>query len=521
MNRKTFIVLLAAASAASALYLNKKHEVVDSTTSLTIALEGAPMIVDPVAVTEIHSSQVATAIHSPLAWIGQDGKVIPMVANRLDLDADAKKLTISLNPKATFWNGSSVTSQDVIYSLERYRRSQNLHRWILDRVEGIKAFDDKIDNHVKGIRALNETSIEIKYTEPEPDAAMVLCNLSVAIVQKGSGELEPKPFGLQVMGCGPYAPADFDPTTLRCRLRTPYVDRPSEIVFRVISDDTARLNALATGQTGLVRLRGPMIREACDIGNNELTPKTRFAQTKVSTFRVEDLSYLIINWQCPTLAAISEVNRRPHVLALSGSIDRQSLVSELFPAGSAMPTSSIATPSDVVSPVSSMPTAPTGTIFPAKLTLVSANDAASRQLAIATQLQLRSRGIEIGTEFVDLGRLIEKLVKKDFDLLNCWMELQVPSSGPYAWCSFFDNSAAISAFGEAREDVGPLLSQARSNTDSTARAKTYANIVKMIDEKQVSWVPLMARKAVVIHSSLIVPAFDINGTPINGLIRCQ
>lgn len=522
MKRTPLIIFLVAVALVAVIIFRRSDEGPQSDAAdLVIALEVAPLTVDPAAVTDIHSSQVATAIHAPLGWTDQNGKFIPMVAERLEVSPDARKLSIALSTKATFWNGASVTATDVIYTLERYRRSQNMHRWILDRVEGIREFDEKKADYISGIHAESPNLLTIAYSDPEPDAATMLCNLAVAIVQKGSGESESKPFGLHVIGCGPYAPERFEPTSQLCRLRTTSANSPRTILFRTITDDAARLSAFGSKQAGIVRLRGPMIREVCQVSGSTLVPDERFAASKVSVFDTEELSYVIVNWQSPKLKGISENAQRNGTLALSAAIDRSKLVDSLFPQVCAEPTASVAPPSTVVSSKASMDSPQPESSFPQGLTLVSFNDSSSRQLATTIQAQLRAKGITIETEFVDLGKLIERLVKKEFDLLNCWIELQVPSSGPLTWCSFFDKAASLSAFGEPREDVSDILKNARSIVDPAARAKAYAQVVNLIDGRQKSWVPLMSHKAVVLHRDNISPAFDQNGTPVNGLIMRQ
>ncbi|MBL9144120.1 MAG: ABC transporter substrate-binding protein [Verrucomicrobiaceae bacterium] len=520
MKRTTFILALIAASVS--FWWWSSHQ--PSSTKLsatTIALEGNPATVDPVGVTDVHSSMVATAVHSPLAWVSGDGNFVPMVASKIVMGSDAMSLTISLSPQASFWDGSAVHPSDVIYSIERYRRSANLHRWILDRVKGIKEFDEKKTEHISGLTEAAPTTVKLQFDAPEPDARLMLCNLSVGIVKAGTGELPPQPFGVQVMGCGPYIPDGFEPGLFNCRLKSKDDSKPAQLTFRVVSDDQARIQGYRSGSIDILRLRGPMISEVTTSVGGKLRAR-KDVPGKVSVYPANELNYLICNWSSQKLVGIAAQDRRNVLAQLSAKLDRAKLVTELYPAGSAEATASIAPPITGAKPLAAL--APPSAIEPSpprKLTLVAANDSASRQLAVAVQKQLNASGLEIDAEFVDLGKLIEKLIKKDFDLMLFWIELQVPSSGPYAWCSFFDKAAPLSAFGEARDDISAALGQARGVPDDSLRAEAFSKVVSLIDEHQQSWVPLMSRKAVVIHSESTLPAFDANGTPINGIIRKQ
>ena len=489
---------------------------------LVVALEGQPLTVDPVAVMDVHSSMVATAVHAPLAWISQDGSIEPMVAESMTVSPDAKQLHLVIKQDLTFWDSSPVRAQDVVYSLERYRRSSNLHRWILDRVKGVAEFDQKKTDRISGIRVSEPNVVIVDFETPEPDSALMISNLSVSVVKEGTGELPPKPFGLQVIGCGPYAPDGFEPGTFKCKLRSGGIDRPTQIVFRAVTDDQARLEGFRKEDFDVVRLRGPMVAEATEPGSKGLSPRASIGRGTVSTFAANELNYVIYNWESPKLAPIPKDLRRSVLLQMSASLDRAALAGRFLPGNLAEATASIAPPSAGVPALPALEPPPPGSPpHPTGLTLIAANDSGSRQLAVALQKQLADKGLAIETEFVDLGNLVQRLVKKDYDLMLFYIELQIPSRGPYAWCSFFDKNAPLSAFGEAREDTGTMLAEARGAGDVLERERRFRQAVAFIDGHQSTWVPLMSRMAVVLHDPTVTPWFDRNGTPINGLIRRQ
>lgn len=518
--KKLLALLVVLAVAFGAWWMLRKTPQLPAGEVVVIALEGQPATVDPVGVVDVHSSMVATAVHAPLAWIAGDGSIIPMAAESMSLSADAKELKVVASKAVAFWDGSRIRAQDIAYSLERYRNSPNLHRWILDRVQGIADFDATKATHIPGIEITDESSLTIHFAEPEPDAAFLLSNLSVAIVKEGSGEKPIEPFGVQVIGCGPYVPGTFEPGSFRCKLRIPNPDQPAELLFRTIPDDQARLEGFKQGELAWLRLRGPMISEATESTAKGITVQKWVGRGKASIYPANELNYLIYNWESPALKGIPAPSRRSTLLKSSAAVDREKLADKLAPGGLAEATASIAPPSSGVPALAQLTPPAAGTPGqPANLTLLAANDSASRQFAIAVQTAWRERGVEIKTEFVDLGKLVERLVKKDFEIMLFWIELQVPSSGPYAWCCFFDKNAPLSAFGEAREDTGALLAQARGAVEAGERAKRFAQVVELIDARQSSWLPLLSRKAVVLHDLSIVPWFDRNGTPVNGLIR--
>lgn len=172
--------------------------------TVAIALEAEPTTIDPTAVLDVYSQTLATSVHSPLAWVDQRGQLKMALASSITVTPDGKQCQIQLKKGAAFWDGSPVRAEDVRFSIERFRRSSHPHRWICDRIAGVQEFDKKATNHIAGIVVQDDSRLTIYYSKPEPDAALFLSSLATAVVKEGSDTIPEKPFGSQIIGCGPF-----------------------------------------------------------------------------------------------------------------------------------------------------------------------------------------------------------------------------------------------------------------------------------------------------------------------------
>jgi ABC-type transport system substrate-binding protein len=490
----------------------------------TIVLEASPNTLDPVAVLDVHSQLLATSVHSPLAWVAPDGHLRYTVAERIDVTPDGLSLDIRLRPEARFWDGSPVRAKDVHYSIERFRRSAHPHRWICDRIVGVEAFDAQATNHMAGIIIQDELNLKLRFSKPEPDAAWLLSSLATAIVKEGNANDTEKPFGSHIIGCGPFRPVDLKPGDLFIVARNagyPASNRIEQIRFVVTQDTQARLQMARENKADLVRLRGPMLAEVSErVEGNQLQLKSEYSHHVIVTSEANELTFLLLNWKAPVLDGLSGNQRRQWHQALSDAMNRAEMVKNLYQGeGGAEPTHHIAPPSSfTIAPAVAKGTTAVKIPVPSKLTLVSPNDATSRQLATYVQIRSREAGLELEVQLVELPNLIQRVIDRNFEIALLWIEQQIVSTGPFAWISFYNPKSPLSAFGEPLSEIGQQAEEVRGIINSQTRATRYSQLVEGIDIAQTSWVPLASRKAVFLTSKGISIFLDRNGTPVTGFI---
>lgn len=468
---------------------------------LTVALERPPTTVDPVQLMDIHSQAAAAAVHAPLLLVDEHGQQHPVIAESLEMADDGLTCTIRLR-EAAFWDGSDVTASDVAASLTRLRASEHPHRWVLDRVEGVEAFDNSEQEAISGFAIQDERTLEVRFSEPDVAFPAHIAMSIAAIVKEGSDASEAKPLDTHVVGCGPFRPADLGAGT-RLRLERnpgyPFESDVAELTLRVVDNPQNAIQLIARGDIQLMRVRGPSLGEVFhrdDAG--ELRLRRSLAHLTPLTAPANELTFLRLNWESSALGGLGESERRQWAQQLSAALPRDTIANQLY-LGLARPATSIVPPS--VLAVDTVVAGLDGDVTPpsARLTMLSANDPDSRRLAAFVQSRAQSLGVELDLQTVELSQLVPRMLEGTNDLYLVWIEQAVPGlegGGPIPWLQFFTKTSPLAAFGQPLEDVAEAQTRARGLVDSSDQQEAYRELVERIDRQQSSWVPIASRDAV-------------------------
>lgn len=147
--------------------------------------------------------------------------------------------TFKLRKGVTFHDGAELTSEDVVYSLKRH----------LDPAVASRA--NALAKPMKEIKATGKHEVEITLEAPNADLPVILGTWHFYIIKNGTTEFK------TAVGTGPYKVKEFTPGVRTIGVRNenyfkpgkPYVD---EIELIGISDETARVNALVSGDVHLI-----------------------------------------------------------------------------------------------------------------------------------------------------------------------------------------------------------------------------------------------------------------------------
>ena len=107
---------------------------------------------------------------------------------------DNLTLTYSINPKATFWDGSPVTGEDAAYSLTRGWKPKGIPLW------------QTYFKNVKAIEATGDREVTVTLSQPDRTFEKIMSTAAGAVVQKKYSEANPD-FGSPKTGpmcSGPY-----------------------------------------------------------------------------------------------------------------------------------------------------------------------------------------------------------------------------------------------------------------------------------------------------------------------------
>lgn len=494
---------------------------------LTIAISEAPNTSDPIAALDVGSAHLLNAVHAPLSLVDQNGRMVMVLAESITMAADGMSSEIKLKP-SKFWDekGSPVTAEDVRFSLERVRASSHPHRWILDRIMGAEAFDKKETDHLSGVEIKGERELVVRFSKPEPDFPLLISSGLTAIVKAGSDKLPKLPFDQQIIGAGQWRPARFNPGVSFELAANPGFPQPSNaerLTFVVEANPQNQLEGAIKGKFDAIRLRGPMIVEACESRTGSgLGPKPAFEDTRILQARANELTFLKWNWSHAQLADIPEAQRKLLLASVSARISRAAMAKTLY-LGAGEVAYGIAPPSTL--PPATPPVESAGEFKNATrrtLTVVLANDPSSRQLGAYVQSELRNLGLELELSFMDLPNLVQRIIKGDYAISLLWVEQQIPSTGCFAWTMFFTPGAPFTLFGQPIDGLGESAQAARGVGAPDARRAAYAEVAEAIGRKQAAWTPLLSRSVVMMMNPRCEGLFlDVNGFPYFLFLRVK
>lgn len=173
----------------------------DADTRLLTWRVGALVHLDSARALDNGSKSVQAIVTESLVTLDDDLAIAPWLAESFD-QMDPVTYTYKLRPGVTFWDGSPLTAEDVVFSIERHNDK--------DVASIVSAFQD-----VKSVVATGDDEVTITLARPLAQFAMVMTY--APIVKKAFTEELGEGFGGPgkdtVMGTGPYMVTDFQADT--------------------------------------------------------------------------------------------------------------------------------------------------------------------------------------------------------------------------------------------------------------------------------------------------------------------
>ena len=233
-------------------------------------------------------------------WTG-DKRPIPELAESWDVSDDAKVWTFHLHKGVEFHNGKTLTSADVVYSL-------NLHRG-----EDTKSSAKGFLLGVSDIRADGPNTLVIEHETGDGDVPNILGDFHFPILPEGHTDFA------NFVGTGPYVLESFEPGVKFRATRNPNYWRDDrgwvdEVEVVYITDPAARSNALVTGEVDVI---------------SEVEPKTAKLMTRQPGVRIiESLGGAFRNFEMDVRhAQFQDVNVRE---AVKYGVDREQILQKVF-----------------------------------------------------------------------------------------------------------------------------------------------------------------------------------------------
>jgi len=470
--RKPIRLALAAALAASTALVALPGAAFADAELLTVDLVNEPSSLDPHMQWNPDSYYVYRNIFDNLITRDDAGEIVPQIATQWEYVSDTE-IAFTIREGVTFHDGSPLTAQDVVYSVER----------ITDPDFGSPQLSQF--STITAAEVMDDGRVKLTTSAPYPALLAQLVKLSIvpqAVVEAVGQEA----FNLNPVGSGPYRFDGWDRgVEVRLARNDDYWGEVGDFpaaVFRAVPDASTRVANLVSGASDLVVSLDPDLAMQVEAAGG-VEPRTALT---------ERVGYLKLNPQKPGL---DDVRLRR---AIAHAIDRELIVEGLL-GGFDSPVGQMLTPAHVgwVEGVEGVPYDPEA----ARALIEEMGDAADRTLSFATapvfdqrivqalQQMLTDVGFDVEIEMTDMSTYLSKVRGE-------------PAQGPDLsfgrWsCACQDADGVLhpllhsgSSWSSVRDpQVDVALDAARATLDAGERLSEYAKVHAYVTE-EVPLVPL-------------------------------
>jgi peptide/nickel transport system substrate-binding protein len=199
------------------------------------------------------------AYYNRLTFLPQNGEVQMELAESIET-SDAKTWTIKLKP-AEFHDGKTLTSADVVFSLQRH----------LDEAVGSKV--NSIAKQMVEIKAIDPRTVQVTLEAPNADLPTILAMHHFMIVQDGTTDFS------KGIGTGSFVSEVFEPgvKSIGKRNENYFKARKAPLdsfEYFAIADDNARVNALLSGDVQIAASIKPQSMRLAETDPNIQLSKT-------------------------------------------------------------------------------------------------------------------------------------------------------------------------------------------------------------------------------------------------------
>lgn len=428
------------------------------------------------------SAVVFGNIYEPLVYY-QDGKFVPNLATKWEGSPDGLTYTFTLKQGVKFHNGETLKADDVVYTIERAKKSP----YMLQLVEDI---DTAI--------VVNDSTVQFKMKR---QFVPFLINMSndFMILNRKAGEQYGEELKSNPVGTGPY--------TLKSRLAGESItlerfdgwhggNVPIKTgTYKVISEATSAVIALESGTLDLVNSTPPIARKSIK-GNPKLT------LGEVPTLTSQYLPMQL------TKAPFDDENFR---LAINYAIDRKKIIDVAYEGGGQISTS-VWPPatvgfSDKITPFEYNPAKAKEYLakssYKGQTIEYSIGYEGARKQAVLIQEDLRAVGINMEIKLFEQNAWIADMKAGNFDISSINMTVK---PDVYFWNSAFHSTSinTVLNFSRLNEPViDKALEDGLSIQDPQKRIENFEIIGNYIKDKAIV-VPICYLTA--------TPAYDANLT---------
>ena len=196
---------------------------------------------DPALWENAYAQVFATARHGNLTEVDSDGSLIGELAESWDTSDGGQTWHFKLRQGVEFHSGKTMDSEDVIASLNYHRGEES------------KSAAKPIVSPITEITADGKNAMKIVLSERNADFPFTLSDYHLAILPASEGKIDPTSSD----GTGAYVVKNYDAGVSASMTRNPNYWKEGrahfdEVELLVIADNSARLNAIISGEVDVI-----------------------------------------------------------------------------------------------------------------------------------------------------------------------------------------------------------------------------------------------------------------------------
>lgn len=420
-------------------------------------------------------------IFQPLIAFDQNGKPVPAVAESWTFSPDGTTLSLTLHQNIQWHDGTNLTADDVIFSLDTIRNAP------------VDAVYQKVNDYVAGFRKTGTYSLDIQFKEIFSTNLWCL-NFPVIPANYYRGETDPKSqVNLSPIGSGPYRLDVYNMASeLWLKANPTYLFGAPEIEriqVKVTAGAETDVYAFEQGMTDV------LVAEAIQAGRYETAEAT-----KINQYTSRNYDFIAFNFNNP-LFQNKEMRK-----VIAYALPKKNICDNVYLQYATMTNTPISPKSwlyeENVAPyeydnvmaatlLKNMGWADQnndGTLEqnteqgPTALAvsiLVNQENTSRRQVANKLKEELELLGFSVAIDAVPFDQFQERFTNGNFDLVvGGWRMSAVTDLGP-----FFHTNGAYNYIGYADEEMDALLAMARSAVGEGQTLLAYSSLQKRIAEE--------------------------------------
>ncbi|MFD6053254.1 ABC transporter substrate-binding protein [Agromyces sp. NPDC060279] len=458
-----------------------------------------PMSLDPMYTFNYAENTVVANLCDSLVRMKPDLSTEPGLASAVT-QPDDTTVVYTLRDGVTFWDGTPLTAEDVVYSLQRQTG------------ETTTSYFASYFQNVASITATAPNEVTVTLTQPDVLFTQAMATAAGAIVSKQAAESAGEAFGTPSGGLqctGPFSLESWSSgKNLRLAANPGYWDaalapKAAELEFSFIADESTAVNALRSGDVD---------------GQFFYLPPAGLTQLEQSDDVTTTYGKSLVFWTMTTTDFDGALGDERIRRALSLAIDREALTKVVFQ-GAGIPATSLAGPDywgyereafeEAAGEFSAEPdlaaakalVAEAGTVAPIVLA-VQGSSAVHEQTANVIQAAGQAIGLDIQTKVIPVeqfGNLyFDPAAREGID------GFFTTNYGSFADAldvyQFFASTDSHNYTGWDQADE-PLFA-ARAETDDAARAELVIEAQRIITE-QLPWIPLAYEPVTLVQNDRI------------------